>query len=94
MKPRYIDANLAKEALLGWDTDPTDEEIEYAIDEIPTADVEKVKYGKWKPTNIPSYFGGVIYRCSLCDAIDGDHSKILGKYCWKCGARMDEGSGK
>lgn len=42
MKPRYIDANLAKEALLGWDTDPTDEEIEYVIDEIPTADVVEV----------------------------------------------------
>ena len=38
-EPRYIDANLVKEALMGWDTDPTDEEIEYTIDKIPTADV-------------------------------------------------------
>ncbi|MBR3965442.1 MAG: hypothetical protein IKJ91_11775 [Clostridia bacterium] len=37
--PRYIDANLAKTALLGWDTDATDEEIERTIDKIPTADV-------------------------------------------------------
>ena len=52
INPRYIDANLVKEALLGWDEDPTDEEIEYAIDNIPTADVVKVvrckdcKYGE------------------------------------------------
>ena len=37
--PRYIDANLVKTALLGWDTDATDEEIERTIDKIPTADV-------------------------------------------------------
>jgi hypothetical protein len=36
---RYIDAELAKEALTGWETDPLDEEIERAIDNIPTADV-------------------------------------------------------
>ena len=39
---RYIDANLVKDALLGWETEPTDEEIEYAIDNIPTADVVEV----------------------------------------------------
>ena len=36
---RYIDAQLAKEALTGWETDPLDEEIERTIDNIPTADV-------------------------------------------------------
>ena len=36
---RYIDAELAKEALTGWETDPLDEEIERAIDNIQTADV-------------------------------------------------------
>ena len=36
---RYIDAELAKEALTGWETDPLDEEIERTIDNIPTADV-------------------------------------------------------
>ena len=41
-KPRYVDANLVKKSLLGWETDPTDEEIEYTIDNIPTADVVEV----------------------------------------------------
>ena len=55
------------------------------------ADVVEVKHGEWKPTNIPAYFCGVIYECSLCGAKDGDHTKILGKYCWRCGAKMDGG---
>lgn len=36
---RYIDTDLAKEALTGWETDPTDEEIILTIDRIPTAAV-------------------------------------------------------
>lgn len=35
---RLIDADAAKEALTGWETEPTDEEIEYTIDHIPTVD--------------------------------------------------------
>lgn len=35
---RLIEADAAKAALTGWETDPTDEEIEYAIDNIPTVD--------------------------------------------------------
>lgn len=54
-------------------------------------EVEIVQHGEWKPTSTPSYFGGVVYECSLCGAKDGDHSSILGKYCWRCGAKMDGG---
>lgn len=44
---RLIDANEAKAALLGWETDPTDEEIEHTIDHLPTADaVFVVRCGK------------------------------------------------
>ena len=38
----YINREDAKKSLIGWDTDPTDEEIEYALDNIPTADVVEV----------------------------------------------------
>ena len=51
-------------------------------------DYIEIKYGKWLPTKTPSYFGGIIYECSLCGAKDGDHTQILGKYCWRCGAIM------
>ena len=37
MSERLIKADDVKAALLGWDTDPTDEEIEAAIDGCPTA---------------------------------------------------------
>lgn len=63
----------------------------HKIRNYPTADVVEVKHGEWKPTNIPAYFGGVIYECSLCGAKDGDHTKVLGRYCWRCGAKMDGG---
>ena len=39
---RMIDADAAKEALTGWETEPTDEEIEYTIDHIPTVDAVPV----------------------------------------------------
>ncbi len=52
----------------------------------------KQSEGEWKPTSIPSYFGGVIYECSLCGAKDGDHTAILGAYCWRCGAKMKGGA--
>lgn len=39
---RLIDADAAKEALTGWETEPTDEEIEYTIDHIPTVDAVQV----------------------------------------------------
>lgn len=57
--------------------------------EQPVADVVRVKHGYWKPTKESSYFGGIVYKCSLCEAKDGEHSKILGNYCWRCGAKMD-----
>lgn len=39
---RLIDADEAKKALTGWDTDPTDEEIERTIDELPTIEAAPV----------------------------------------------------
>lgn len=61
--PRYIDANAAKSALLGWETDPTDDEIEYTIDNIPTADVAEIvrcKDCKWWEARTR---GSTIGRC-------------------------------
>ena len=99
---RYIDADVLKRNIrvnlmpnVDVDGTVTVENAERyflnIIDKTSTADVEEVKHGEWKPTKIPAYFGGVIYECSLCGAKDGDHTKILGRYCWRCGAKMDGG---
>ena len=93
MKERYYSLSLLRS--LAYDDDVNgncDGMIDFTVvDSIGGADVEKVQHGKWIPTNIPSFFGGIIYECSLCSAKDGDHSSILGKYCWRCGAKMDGG---
>ena len=41
-KKRLIYLEDAKEALTGWETDPTDEEIEYTLDNLPTVDAVEV----------------------------------------------------
>jgi len=38
----YIERKKAIKALTGWETEPTDEEIEYTLNNIPAADVVKV----------------------------------------------------
>ena len=45
---RYIDADTLKKELVGWETEPTDEEIEWVIDNAPTADVAPVVLGWWE----------------------------------------------
>lgn len=61
-----------------------------ALDLVPTADVAKVKHGKWEEEYLG--YGTYRYRCSECnstfgeDAINEFHHK---NYCSNCGARMD-----
>ena len=38
----YISREDVKDALLGWDYDPSDEDVEFAINQIPAADVVEV----------------------------------------------------
>ena len=77
---RYIDAELAKQALTGWETDPTDEEILLAIDRIPTADV--VPKSEWKPVSDPPKKAGryIVYG-------------IVGGMPLICGAHYDKYNG-
>lgn len=90
--PEYIERNKAKEALTGWDTDPTDEEIEYTLDKIPAADVAEVKRGEWEEhdkyvcnsDDEPVAKIGVVFICSEC----GRQEPQKEPYC-HCGAKMD-----
>ena len=54
------------------------------IDEVPSADVEEVKHGKWI-WNINSK--GYYQYCSCCK--EKPKSGMITKYCPNCGARMD-----
>ena len=78
---------------VAWERDTAIEQLKsYGVGFCEDKELAEVKHGEWKPTNIPAYFGGVIYECSLCGAKDGDHTKVLGRYCWRCGAKMDGGN--
>ena len=77
----------------GHDDDRFTEGYNFAVQEhreevenIPAADVQPVKHGRWENTNTPNQL-----RCSNCEIIhlisQYPHGDI--KYCPNCGARMD-----
>ena len=63
--------------------------LQNIIDEIPAADVQKVKHGRWI-AHIDT--GSVIYECSECDnefeMYNGTQIAEI-HYCPNCGAKMD-----
>ncbi len=96
---RLIYAEDAKEALLRWETDPTDEEIEYTIDKLPTVDAVEVVRGRWEDAYGGKY-ANPRYRCSVCKekALFKWERDVLGSYkevqaltpnCPYCMAKMD-----
>lgn len=87
---RLIYANDAKEALIGWDTDPTDEEIEYTIDKITTVDAVPVVHGRWEKREAVVFDDELVgYRCSECNTTWDAETN----YCPNCGADMRDGDG-
>ena len=84
----YIKRESAIDAVLDVFYDTTDidlsgEKLEAAILNVPAADVDPVRHGRWvqQPLN-----GTHIWRCSKCETIGSPQWN----YCPKCGARMDE----
>lgn len=78
-----------------WDNPHLDPKSVVDVDDIealPTADVQKIKHGKW----INSKRGFKLredYECSLCHSPDGIkhfYSGIKYNYCPHCGAKMDK----
>ena len=59
------------------------------IDELPAADVQKVKHGRWIKTEdftMIERYAVQEYECSKC----GAHAHCgIDNYCYHCGARMD-----
>ena len=93
--PRYIDAEKAIEiaesnkAVLQSLGDIVD--IREIVNDVPTADVQPVKHGKWILDEDSSSEEEKCYRCSNCKAIlEEDYKWHNHNYCYHCGAKMDK----
>ena len=92
---RYIDAEKVIEiaesnkAVLQSLADIVD--IREIVNDVPTADVQTVKHGKWILDEDSSSEEEKCYRCSNCKAIlEEDYKWHNHNYCYNCGARMDK----
>lgn len=65
-------------------------------DELPTADVQPVKHGKWIATGRKNVYGGKEIECSECHfrvMVSPEHFENLSEYeafCCHCGVKMEE----
>ena len=83
MSKKLIYLADAKKAMIGWETEPTDEEIEYTLNNLKVVDAEKVKHGKWIDR-------GYEVECPFCGFTCNDtHYLGNGAACPNCAARMD-----
>ena len=76
-----ISREEAKRALTGWSTDPTDEEIEYTLDRLPSALVTQAQWRYYHKQNI-----AVCTNCSFERDLDANFGKAVS--CPNCGAIM------
>ncbi|WP_293969728.1 hypothetical protein [uncultured Ruminococcus sp.] len=70
--------------------------IEHYFNSTSTADVQKVRHGKWEDNAEDVYWGNHFTRkhCSECgnkpEYREGKNSYVLSDYCRNCGAKMDK----
>ena len=89
----YIDVDLLKESVLGWNPPLDSEQLKHMIDTIPLADVVKVKHGEWKVKR--DDYDTQFIKCSVCkeefyspdNCFDFD---FVPNYCMNCGAKMED----
>ena len=77
MSDRMISAGAVKAALTGWETEPTDEEIEYTIDNLP--DIEPVEWEYYVNDE-----GKARWRCPVCGK-RCNHNPAYKRFCSQCG---------
>lgn len=95
---RYIDANKIEYKTMSFPvldgmlvrTKDIDNIVERQdIDNIPTANVQEVKHGKWVENGLEEKEGEVMYiRCFRCSECNGKVNEKF-KFCPHCGAKMD-----
>jgi hypothetical protein len=86
--------HAAIDAATGWDEDPSDEDIEYAINTVAAIKAKPVISSIWHKTGIKNIYGGIEIRCSNCGfkvCVSPEHYHNLfeyERYCCHCGAEM------
>lgn len=60
------------------------------IENVPTADVQEVKHGEWKPFAY-NINGRTCSNCHISQSVTVYNGKVMFKYCPYCGAKMDGG---
>lgn len=89
----YIEKDKAKELVCEfctWVGTSNCEECEHPVDDVPAADVQPVRHGRWVKT-IGENGVTSACRCNLCGFEDNRYSLL--NYCPNCGAKMDGGKG-
>ena len=72
-----IEKRLINTAIIGW--------LCRIISEVPTIEVEPVRYGRWIAREYDDGFGSYkMYHCSECDTREANPEK----FCRECGVRM------
>ena len=95
--PKYAEVELVKRELdgIGNVHGGIIAAIKSIIDDIPAADVEEVRHGKWIKDATKRRGDGEIYDycCSECqgEAYEGSYGNndVFSAYCHHCGAKMD-----
>lgn len=91
----YIDRDAViseierREALMVGDKRISADAMKSFIKNRPVVDVALVVHGHWIEKSAPAR--KIYFECSHCDAQENKHTAIKGYYCWRCGAKMDEG---
>ena len=87
MDKKYIDADFLKQKISReWDMQDLYLPVHFfdVVDDLPTADVQEVRHGRWECNYDRGAFY-IVYVCSEC----GRGSLVKENFCPSCGARMD-----
>ena len=82
----YICKQDVFDVLNKYASEKYDAEINKAIYDIPTADVQPALHGYWIDINSD---GIKERKCSNCGKKDNPKTAIKGHYCWNCGTKME-----
>lgn len=93
----YIEREKAKELVCEfctWVGTSNCEECEHPVDDVPAADVQPVRHGRWDEESPDCLDGDSVYVCSVCGEtwtlIEGTPLDNNMHYCPNCGAKMGE----